>query len=444
MSNSNSNNDWSRHSELDDILDMQDIDTPTEIILWNDDEDEDDNSDDDYDDSSDIEDNDLDMDLPPAFLIYDHIIKKRAQEEEQQKAKRRGQQQQHSLTLREFVQNPDEIILEDNYGITWYRFWVITGLCVCLLLCFFGILMGILVGVNGKCFLRAEGCHSKELSYQSHQQQQHEHEHVDLEGNPHNIPIPKHGVDYLFRVCSKDALTTGTQQEEEEEEMDHQARTECEQECSAATCCWQGGQTCHGEVECRVYDPCENLLWHLPKEDEIQQQEEEVSPESSSSEVVSSSLFTLTQIQDACLNHQGMELCQQMCQPGACCWDPTATTSTTTTTSSTQQNNNDCSKMKCENYQPCHVLLLHTNTNEEQVTTTSSNNNSEAALVQQACKPNSNDLSDCLAICGKASCCFTTNPKHICGAIAHPESQDYILCSIYQPCDILYHPENYH
>lgn len=195
----------------------------------------------------------------------------------------------------------------------------------------------------------------------------------------------------------------------------------CVEYCDAATCCWKkattshtniSGQTvtaavsgtCSHQPECDAYQACSVL-----DDDSISPAP---APTATSAPVASPGSdveYTEAVIYDVCWNHEvqgnGPNLCEQVCTPGACCW---------------KDGEGPCdSGFDCTKYEPCDKLV-------------DGGSDGQPSAIETACS-NLEDLADCIGLCAKGTCCFTTDLGKTCD-VAAPTT----ICSQYTPCEIIY------
>ncbi|CAB9514969.1 expressed unknown protein [Seminavis robusta] len=202
----------------------------------------------------------------------------------------------------------------------------------------------------------------------------------------------------------------------------------CREYCNAATCCWKkethtfegsSGETitesqqgsCAHQIECEAYRPCSVLdsdvySPHSPAVDPTPAPAPVEAPPTSRPPFSSTTEYTEEVIFDVCYNHEGTKLCEQVCDPGSCCYKA----------------DEDCANdgsIDCGKYEPCKVL-------------NQANGNGVQSEVEKACSDLS-DLAPCVQQCSKGTCCFTTDFGKTCD-VAAPT----IACSEYTPCEVLY------
>ena len=182
---------------------------------------------------------------------------------------------------------------------------------------------------------------------------------------------------------------------------------DCQDACRGTECCWKTNPTCADNANCSAWSACSVL-------NRATQPPQSTSPPTSAPQSTDNipasggSSVTFNEVFDACLNHNnnvanGKTLCESICDPGACCF----------TDSSTCPSTVDCSV-----FSPCEVL--HQDVSVD---------------IEEACSEDG-DRADCVAICSKATCCFTNDVNKIC-VVANPT----IVCEEYKPCEILYQAE---
>jgi hypothetical protein len=225
----------------------------------------------------------------------------------------------------------------------------------------------------------------------------------------------------------------------------------CQQACIQAECCWNDSlmdtQRCSYDPECPPYvqvcSVLNNPFWP-PEDGDVDVITDETSTNNSNVglDVTSDSITTINDtdptndtddsaeqyyapevIWDVCYNHnyvsssstsssstnQQPTLCEKVCAPGSCCFDP----SYAGCPSSYEET-------FCDRFHPCHVLVEGNTAASPQ------------SYVQEACS-NLQDLSECVTLCGTATCCFTSDINKACAA-TRPD----LNCDDYSACEILY------
>ena len=137
--------------------------------------------------------------------------------------------------------------------------------------------------------------------------------------------------------------------------------------------------------------------------------------------------YSVEVIRGACLNHDNainkgrgrVTLCEQVCQSGSCCFSQYNSPNGDSFDSDTNSCPLYLPKNYCDKFASCHVIFAPVLSNTEQ--------------VQQACS-NLSDLSDCVKVCAKATCCFTNNPWRACAAT----NNGSMICEEYSSCEVLY------
>lgn len=219
------------------------------------------------------------------------------------------------------------------------------------------------------------------------------------------------------------------------EEMD--AIEACVEYCDAALCCWKMSTTsftnaqgstvtesvqgsCSHQPECEAYKACSTLDNDVfsPHTPQIDTPEPTAAPVATPSpgtvapgQPDPSTEYTEDVIFDVCYNHEqqanGPNLCQQVCDPGACCWNP---------------GSGICDQaFDCAKYEPCTKLVSDADAN-----------NSEPSELEAACG-DKGDLSECVRLCAGGTCCFTIDEAKTCN-VAAPGT----VCSEFSPCEIIY------
>lgn len=205
----------------------------------------------------------------------------------------------------------------------------------------------------------------------------------------------------------------------------------CVEYCHEATCCWKTAQTsyedannktittttpgtCSQRAECEPYKACSTLEDNSLSPSTPALPDSTPAPVASSAPATSPSLgtgYTASTIYDACFNHMDQPnavktLCEEVCEAGACCFQPEV----------------DCeSELECAKYEPCSKLVQAADDAMTQPT-----------AIETACQ-NTDDLADCVSLCSKVTCCFTSNLEKSCDKTA-PGT----VCSEFTDCEVLY------
>jgi hypothetical protein len=235
--------------------------------------------------------------------------------------------------------------------------------------------------------------------------------------NGPTVDIPAAPNDLTYLCSLSDTNTEG-------------AMDQCTEACFQATCCWKtetitttnpegdsvtkyvAGE-CSQQPDCIAYSACSTLEdnTHSPAiaTDSPAPAPAPVTnapgPDSGSTvEITEQAIF------DLCYNHieqPGAEetMCEQVCKPGSCCY----------TIGETCAEGFDCTK-----YGPCNKLAE------------GESGTGVANAVKTACI-DSDDLADCVELCGHSACCFTFDPSKSCDMV-NPD----LVCSEYEDCEVLY------
>lgn len=221
----------------------------------------------------------------------------------------------------------------------------------------------------------------------------------------------------------------------------------CQEMCLPAECCWNSASrddcaAISNTDKCDAYKSTCGVLIGLvaPQSSESTAQgtltvaptipTKDITSENTNAEPATNETqqgYTKEIIRGACLNHDNsiaaasgrVSLCEQVCQPGSCCFP--------------QSNNQDGGSVGsdidscpaylpddyCDKFASCSVIFTPSLTTREQ--------------TQQACS-NLSDLSDCVKICARATCCYTNNPWRVCAAT----SIGNMICDDFLSCEILY------
>ena len=137
--------------------------------------------------------------------------------------------------------------------------------------------------------------------------------------------------------------------------------------------------------------------------------------------------YTKDIIRGACLNHDNniaaasgrVTLCEQVCQPGSCCFSQSNSKDGDSVGSGIDSCPSYLPDDYCDKFGSCSVIFTTSLTKREK--------------TQQACS-NLSDLSDCVKICARATCCYTKNPWRACAAT----SAGNMICDDFLSCEILY------
>ena len=219
-------------------------------------------------------------------------------------------------------------------------------------------------------------------------------------------------------------------------QVDLRALLACQQICLPAECCWNpfiAGQCQYvaSDATCKNYRAtCDVLNTPFNSSRTVTDVKQQVTTVDKNDQ--NSALnYSAKTIRDACFNHNNfiatatghVTLCEQVCQPGVCCFSPNARFNAKI---GTETESSSCPLYLpfdfCEKYASCEIVLTPLTP-------------SNAVQVQQACS-NLSDLSDCVNICARATCCFTNNPWRTCAVV--DKGSRTTRCEEFQACEVLY------